>query len=429
MTPELDAPDAPEEAEEFRAYPKSVQPGIPTLGAVPAGWQQMPMGDLLTVVQRPAVMVDNQTYELVTARRNRGGIVSRGRLTGKQIATKTQFWVKPGDFVMSRRQIAHGACGILPKGLDGALVSNEYAALLPTAKLDRGYLRHLPHSIYFQQTCFHSSIGVHVEKLVFNLDHWLTWPFLVPPLAEQQRIAAVLDAWDVAIDLAERLIVAKRNAFEGLVHRLIDRSEAPRSELSDFATLVGTKIAVEDAPFDASIELDNLESGTGRLLGVTSSADLLGQRAHFVADDVLFGKLRPYLRKFWFAGQDGMASTETWVLRADTNRCLPRYLYFLIRSHAFLGEANRPTGSRMPRADWDWVQSTPLPLPGTNEQGRIIDVLSLAEKRWTISLDHAVSLRLQKHGLMQMLLTGKLRVPQSIDQFIPPAPPALEVAA
>jgi type I restriction enzyme, S subunit len=241
----------------------------------------------------------------------------------------------------------------------------------------------------------------------------------LPPLPEQRRIAAVLDAWDTAIATAERLVGAKRSAFEGLVHRLIDQSEVTRSELCDFATLINAKIAVEDAPFDFSIELDNIESGTGRLRGMTDASELLGQRAHFKADDVLFGKLRPYLKKFWFSNEDGMSSTEAWVLRADTKQCLPRYLYFLVRSHAFLGEANRPTGSRMPRADWDWVQSTPLPLPGTNEQGRIVDVLTLAEERWAVSGDHVTALLHQKRGLMQQLLTGKLRVPESIDRLMP----------
>jgi type I restriction enzyme, S subunit len=258
----------------------------------------------------------------------------------------------------------------------------------------------------------HSVVHIHAPDLA-KLMLWL------PPLPEQRRIAAVLDAWDTAIATAERLVEAKRNSLRGLIDRLIDRSAHPRTELCDFARLVSDKIMVDDAPYDGSIELDNLESDSGRRLGITAVDGLQGQRAHFHADDVLFGKLRPYLRKFWFADEDGMASTETWILRADTTKCLPRYLYFLVRSHAFLGEANRPTGSRMPRADWDWVQSTPLPLPGTNEQGRIVDLLTAAEDSCRVSLDHVSALRTQKRGLMQQLLTGKIRVPESIDSLMP----------
>lgn len=417
-----------DKAEEFRAYPKSVQPGIPTLGDAPKGWRVLPMGKLLKVVQRPVKMVDDDLYQLVTARRNRGGLVARERLTGAKIATKTQFRVKAGDFVMSRRQIAHGACGILPPKLDDALVSNEYAALLPTDELDKAFLRHLPHSIYFQQTCFHSSVGVHVEKLVFNLDHWLTWPFLIPPAGEQRRIATVLDAWNTAIAVAERLVIAQQRRWSGLIQHFILESSAPRSELSNFAELVKDKVAVTEALFDQSIELDNVESGTGRLLSLTAADALSGQRAAFRAEDTLFGKLRPYLRKTYFAKEDGMASTEMWVLRADPDRCLPHYLYYLIRSPIFEAEANRPTGSRMPRADWEWVAKTPLPLPGVNEQGRIVSVLLAADEDVNDGRELLERLRVQKRGLMQQLLTGKLRVPDSIDALLPPAP-KLVVAA
>ena len=417
-----------DETEEFRAYPKSVQPGIPTLDDVPEGWRVLPMGQLLKVVQRPVKMVDDDVYQLVTARRNRGGLVARERLTGAKIATKTQFRVQTGDFVMSRRQIAHGACGILPLELDDALVSNEYAAMLPTDELDKAFLQHLPHSIYFQQTCFHSSVGVHVEKLVFNLDHWLTWLFLVPPAAEQRRIAAVLDTWDTAITAAERLVVAKQMRWSGLIQHFILESSAPRSELSHFAELVKDKVVVQEALFDQSIELDNVESGTGRLLSLTVADALSGQRAAFRAEDTLFGKLRPYLRKTLFAKEDGMASTEMWVLRADPARCLPRYLYYLVRSPIFEAEANRPSGSRMPRADWEWVAETPLPLPGLNEQGRIVSVLLAADEDVNDGRQLLERLRQQKRGLMQQLLTGRLRVHESIDALLPPSPELVAAA-
>lgn len=82
----------------------------------------------------------------------------------------------------------------LPPELDGAIVSNEYAVLNMSDDLDPRFLRYLSETTYFQQTCFHSSIGVHVEKMLFRLDKWLKWPFNLPPLAEQKRIARLLDA-------------------------------------------------------------------------------------------------------------------------------------------------------------------------------------------------------------------------------------------
>jgi type I restriction enzyme S subunit len=111
--------------ENSSAYPPSIQAGIPKLGVTPMGWTRLPLGDLLRRVERPAKLVDAEAYQLVTAKRNRGGIVPRETLRGDQIRTKTQFYVETGDFLISNRQISHGACGIVPADLHGAVVSNE----------------------------------------------------------------------------------------------------------------------------------------------------------------------------------------------------------------------------------------------------------------------------------------------------------------
>lgn len=216
------------------AYPPSIQAGIPRLSETPTGWSRYRLGDLLKRVDRPAGLVDSNVYQLVTAKRNRGGIVAREMLRGNQIRTKTQFYVAAGDFLISNRQVSHGACGIVPTDLDGALVSNEYTAFHATRLLDPTFLSVLSHTVYFQQTCFHSSIGVHVEKLVFRLEDWMRWEFDIPPLVEQRRIVAVLGTWDRAIEQTERLIATKRRRKAGLVqHLFLNLPRRPFLEAAD----------------------------------------------------------------------------------------------------------------------------------------------------------------------------------------------------
>lgn len=174
-------------------YPASVQPGIPNLPTTPAGWQRMPLGCHLAEVRRPVRLKPDDAYRLVTVKRSRGGVELRETLAGREVKTPTQFYVRTGDFLISKRQIVHGACGIVPAELDGAVVSNEYAALNSDGQIDLRFLRYLSESRYFQQTCFHSSIGVHVEKMIFKTERWLKWPFNIPPLPVQLRIVEVLD--------------------------------------------------------------------------------------------------------------------------------------------------------------------------------------------------------------------------------------------
>ncbi|MDL2336951.1 MAG: restriction endonuclease subunit S [Pseudomonadota bacterium] len=175
-------------------FPPSVQPGIPTLPPTPAGWRRIQLRDHLREVRRPVALEGDTTYRLVTVKRSRGGVELREVLRGAEVKTPSQFYVRADDFLISKRQIVHGACGIVPRELDGAVVSNEYAVLNSDGQIDLRFLRYLSESRYFQQTCFHSSIGVHVEKMIFNTERWLTWPFNIPPLSVQRKIVEVLDA-------------------------------------------------------------------------------------------------------------------------------------------------------------------------------------------------------------------------------------------
>lgn len=166
-------------------------------------------------------MADEDIYRLVKVKRARGGVVVRENLAGKSISVKSQFEIKTGDFLISKRQIVHGACGLVPSELQGSIVSNEYSVLCGNDDISLDYLNYLAHSVYFQQTCFHSSIGVHVEKMIFKLDRWLSWDFLIPPLAEQKRIAKILFTWDRAIDMVEGLIENSQAQKTALMQQLL----------------------------------------------------------------------------------------------------------------------------------------------------------------------------------------------------------------
>jgi type I restriction enzyme S subunit len=192
-------------------FPASVQPGIPTLPTATAGWRRIQLGDHLSEVRRPVVLVDDHTYTLVTVKRSRGGVQLREVLRGLEVKTPSQFYVHADDFLISKRQIVHGACGIVPQELNGAVVSNEYAVLNSDGEIDLRFLRYLSESRYFQQTCFHSSIGVHVEKMIFKTERWLSWPFNIPSLTQQQRIVEILDAAGLEVaSIARQLDTLKR---------------------------------------------------------------------------------------------------------------------------------------------------------------------------------------------------------------------------
>ncbi|EIQ6807722.1 restriction endonuclease subunit S, partial [Escherichia coli] len=202
-------------------YPVSVKAGKPILGMLPTGWQKLSLEKCLNIEARKAYIQDNQEYDLVTVKRSRGGVIRREHLKGKDISVKSQFYIKEGDFLISKRQIVHGACGLVPKELSGSIVSNEYCVLTGKSGFYLPYMEFLSESLYFQQTCFHSSIGVHIEKMIFKLDSWFKWPFNIPPLSEQKRIVKILSTWDKAISVTEKLLTNSQQQKKALMQQLL----------------------------------------------------------------------------------------------------------------------------------------------------------------------------------------------------------------
>lgn len=130
------------------------------------------------------------------------------------------------------------------------------------------------------------------------------------------------------------------------------------------------------------IGLESIEPNTGDFVGGELSKTPEDPRAtsfHFDSRHVLYGKLRPYLNKVAAPEFEGKCSTELIPLLPSES--LDRhYLAYFLRSKATVAAiTNRTAGSRMPRADMDFLLSREIPLPPLAEQRRIVDLLSRAE--------------------------------------------------
>lgn len=138
-----------------------------------------------------------------------------------------------------------------------------------------------------------------------------------------------------------------------------------------FASTKPTDEDTEKLPY---ISNEDIASWTGKMLKeAPEPADKEGRV--FQRDDVLFNKLRPYLAKVYHADFDGISSGELLNLRSS-DRVLPRFLFHVLSSSAFIDTINAETfGTKMPRADWETVGHQPLPLPDLDTQRRIAGYL------------------------------------------------------
>ncbi|CAM4211266.1 restriction endonuclease subunit S [Acinetobacter pragensis] len=136
---------------------------------------------------------------------------------------------------------------------------------------------------------------------------------------------------------------------------------------------VGDKIDAKESDL-RYFGLENIESFTGKLLdSVELESEGIGHR--FQKDDVLFGKLRPYLAKVFLAQEEGLSSTEALVFRSS-EVIYPKFLSYYCLSQDFINEVNGTTfGSKMPRASWDEISSFRIVYPSLDEQKIIADFL------------------------------------------------------
>ena len=157
----------------------------------------------------------------------------------------------------------------------------------------------------------------------------------------------------------------------------------------------------DDRPY---VGLENIESWTGKLLGNSAATDEARSAIMvegtslsntFEPGDVLLGKLRPYLAKVWVAEFPGRSTTELLVMHPVEIE--PRFLRYVCLWRDFVDAVDASTfGSKMPRADWDFIGNMSVPIPEWRKQRAIADYLD----RETARLDALVA---EKERLRNLL--------------------------
>lgn len=203
----------------------------------------------------------------------------------------------------------------------------------------------------------------------------------VPSLKEQKKISLFLVKLDSLIAAAERKRDLLKKQKQGYLQKLFPKNSKDRPQLrfkgfngswerrklTEFVTRIKTTSSDMTLPI---VEYDHLISDEGKLVSPAPLNNDSKSGTLFVPGEILFGKLRPYLKNWLFADFKGIAVGDFWVL--DPNHCNPVFLYTLIQSRRFLQCANTSSGSKMPRADWNYVSNSDFYIPSSkNEQARI----------------------------------------------------------
>ena len=148
------------------------------------------------------------------------------------------------------------------------------------------------------------------------------------------------------------------------------------------------------------VEYEDVIPEEGRLNKDVSLKKVTKKGLEFLEGDVLFGKLRPYLKNWLFAEFNGVAVGDWWVLYSD--KVDGRLIYYLIQTDSYQTVANLSTGTKMPRSDWTTVSQTCFAFPvSAAEQLKISKYFS--------SIDTLISLHQRKLDNVKMLKKSLLQ--------------------
>ena len=233
-----------------------------------------------------------------------------------------------------------------------------------------------------------------------------------PTISEQTRIASFFKVLDKKITELKQKKILLEQYKKGIMQKLFSQElrfkdengkEFPKWEkkrLREIFKIKSEKYNPAKETYSVKcIELEHLATGTGKLLGYVEGSNLNSIKNKFANGDVLFGKLRPYLKKFLKPNFDGVCSSEIWVLTGLT--VSNDFLYWLIQTDAFIEIANKSSGSKMPRADWSLISSQSFEYPKQDEQAKIANILSVIDEKINRIQSQIEITELYKKGLLQ----------------------------
>ena len=286
-----------------------------------------------------------------------------------------------------------------------------------------------------------------------NLEQIKKYFLLLPQIEEQKHIAQALSDVDAVISTTEKLIAKKKVLKQGTMQQLLTgkvrlgfQTKDERRKTSDFTChsgaegdriqgkykmtelglipedwrvkRLGDEVILSTETFESAQYKKEFYVGTENMLqdkaGITKNETVnpIGKAKGFKRNDILMSNIRPYLKKIWYANRDGICSNDVLVYRVAKNAIDSSFLYSILSDDKFFAYViENAVGTKMPRGDKKIIREYLFACPPTKEeQTSIATVLSDMDSEIAALEIKLAKYRQLKTGMMQQLLTGKVRL-------------------
>ena len=421
---------------------------------LPAGWKRVRIGSLAGQVTTRVKAEPESEYKMAGVKWYGEGVFHRETVRGDGMSASQVTPLVPGALIYNRLFAWKVSFAIVPPEFADCYVSNEFPQFIPDAN------QLLPEYLYLFCTRDATIRAVNaastgssaVSRNRFKEEEFLGFEISLPPLPEQKAIVARWRKAQDEIAAARTRVETKKSAIEtqflsdlGLVVPLKSNlprclaawwKDAERWDLAYFrrsafnpnstkypnvrlceAVISLSKTTKRVAPSnwpDAEfnyVGMENIEPNNGTMINFVprKGKTIKSSCVYFDKSHILYGKLRPYLRKVVDCSElpfdEGIASSEFLSFRPQEH-VLQSWLSFLLRSVAVAEQAKMAIGARMPRISPDALLNFVIPLPPLSVQKQIMERVETGRAEIARERDAAESLAKAINAEVEALILG-----------------------
>ncbi len=374
-------------------------------------YPMMRIGEFLRRNKTSVTIQDGVKYKRVTIKVRNGGVIPRDEEKGENIGTKKQYLVFEGQFILSKIDARNGAMGIVPAELDGAIVTQDFLSYdIDITKVNPQYFVLVCTTKQFIAFCQSCSSGTTNRQRVDEAQ-FLNIKVPVPSLEEQNKlveeyngqISVALNAELSAIkkfdDINSLLFtelgveISKGNTLRGLstvAFSSLDRWDiaylqntaryTAKYKSLKFKNYIeyfmksqnGKSLRMETYKMPSKdfhyIGMEHIEKATGQLIDspIIKGSQIKSQTVSIPKGYFIYGKLRPYLNKYWYNNtdlEDIVCSSELFVFKI--NESINTRFFELVLGSNIVQEqiADLTSGARMPRITEEIFKNIQIPIP------------------------------------------------------------------
>lgn len=419
---------------------------------LPSDWTRARFRDALQLQERREPIEPNKIYRMLGVRWYGNGAFLREERLGEELSAQHIYRVQPGDVIYNRLFAWKGSFDLIGKDLAGCYVSNEFPLFASRCdSIDPQFLLLvLQHPRTSEWADAFSTGTTSISRNRLNEEDFLHFPLNLPPLAEQRAVAEMVGSVEKAIaktvTLIETISGAKHATMREALTCGIRRSKAPMKKLpnrwvlgriaegvthlpSDWELLTLTKVAKlesghtpdrkESTYWDGSIPWISLQDANalGKLT-ISETAETIGPEGLAKSSARMLPPGTVVLQRTANVGLASIMGREMCTSQHFANwicgpKLHPQYLQQVFR-HMSREWQRLIAGSVLPDIYMDTFKALQILVPPLQEQKKIGEVGAAFDRRIEYERDTLEALVQNRAALAQELLSGRLRLPESM---------------